>query len=354
MPQYQKSQNIEPTQNSVNPINFLKSKPEIFLTLITAASLAIVLGLVVDATVFLWQWGNNKKSAAPPPPVENNIANWQTYRNEEYGFEVKYPGEWEVLTQEGRIELRSGSKPAGDLETNVGLSISVMENDKKLNLEQIVINNETNKQDTYIYQNKENILIDGKPAFKADIGNWGMVQAQQYLIIANGKIYNIIIDGLQEYFKEPEKIVSTFKFIKPFDTSNWQTYRNEEWGFEGKYPENWYYKEAENSINFYIENKDLMLEGDLIFAISISIRSGQGQTPTDWAESKNKYNGSIVYLKLDGHDAAQVQDYLGRETFIAYNLHEYVIASPNFGDVEMNSDIVNVYNQILSTFKFIY
>jgi len=39
-----------------------------------------------------------------------------------------------------------------------------------------------------------------------------------------------------------DQILSTFKFIDPtsqVDTSNWQTYRNEEFGFEFKYPHKW-------------------------------------------------------------------------------------------------------------------
>jgi hypothetical protein len=30
-------------------------------------------------------------------PIQEITANWKTYRNEKYGFEIKYPSEWEVL-----------------------------------------------------------------------------------------------------------------------------------------------------------------------------------------------------------------------------------------------------------------
>jgi hypothetical protein len=30
------------------------------------------------------------------PKIEEEIANWKTYRNEEYGFEIKYPPDWKV------------------------------------------------------------------------------------------------------------------------------------------------------------------------------------------------------------------------------------------------------------------
>ena len=30
-------------------------------------------------------------------PASNETANWKTYQNEEYGFEIKYPNDWEIV-----------------------------------------------------------------------------------------------------------------------------------------------------------------------------------------------------------------------------------------------------------------
>ena len=55
------------------------------------------------------------------PDVENDvsdddISDWKTYRNEEFGFEVKYPEDWEYEIQEGGLGTSSGinfSSPKG-------------------------------------------------------------------------------------------------------------------------------------------------------------------------------------------------------------------------------------------------
>lgn len=58
----------------------------------------IVIALAaVAGGIFAWQYfGLHKETPSQPSEqtAQNKTANWQTYTNEEYGFEIKYPKDW--------------------------------------------------------------------------------------------------------------------------------------------------------------------------------------------------------------------------------------------------------------------
>lgn len=55
-------------------------------------TLVIVLAAIATGVLVWWQW---QKPAEVEQLPANETANWQTYRNEEYGFELKYPNDWQ-------------------------------------------------------------------------------------------------------------------------------------------------------------------------------------------------------------------------------------------------------------------
>ena len=56
----------------------------------------VIFGFLASG-ILAWQWQEQKEEIKAPEKVsQNETANWQTYRNEEYGFEVEYPRDWFV------------------------------------------------------------------------------------------------------------------------------------------------------------------------------------------------------------------------------------------------------------------
>ncbi|MBI3232260.1 MAG: hypothetical protein HYZ51_04240 [Candidatus Doudnabacteria bacterium] len=48
----------------------------------------------------------NGEGGRRPGEVDKSIVNWQTYRNEEYGFEFRYPDKLELKEQKGKVILK--------------------------------------------------------------------------------------------------------------------------------------------------------------------------------------------------------------------------------------------------------
>lgn len=97
---------------------------------------AIVIALVVGGVVY-WANVRNKEPFSPqppsvqtPPPASaSETTNWQTYRNEEYGFEFRYPPSAEIYTvkfkQSFLISLNFDPKAAIALNTPEIFNVAV-------------------------------------------------------------------------------------------------------------------------------------------------------------------------------------------------------------------------------------
>jgi hypothetical protein len=149
--------------------------------------------LQVEQKAFNWQ-----KFAFVHKSTTVDTSDWLTYRNEQYGFEFKYPKEW-------KLEIKKNNNQITTLEINF------LENNKKsVNLKFILLpSDKVRGSDLSIVSvTEKDLFIDGKKSTyytSVDFEN----KKSYYINIELGK-KTIIISGSKEYI---DNLISTLKFI---------------------------------------------------------------------------------------------------------------------------------------------
>lgn len=140
-----------------------------------------------------------------------DTSNWKTYRNEEFGFEVRYPENWrvrDITTQLGvstdwlaAFALNPETRPTGDF-----FNVVIWDNNK-VHKEDFPCSGERRGMDVSI-----DGVIHTKCLFKllsdATLNNFGVH------IEKGGLLFNLSCTDIETIGSQCDLVLSTFKFIK--------------------------------------------------------------------------------------------------------------------------------------------
>ena len=198
-----------------------ESRPLNKFTIPTWISLLIVAIAALLAITFILRatyWTVEPVSIEFPKKSLTDTSNWQTYRNDKYGFEVRYPEYWrkQQLTGNTVLELITEFLPEGGDPAYVfgdHLTISIEKNVEKLTLKELVDLEKRNFG--YIFGVEKYGSLDSYKSFEGRVNNIGMSTLYKVLIIKDDQIFDISYEYFyEESLERFNQILSTFKFIE--------------------------------------------------------------------------------------------------------------------------------------------
>jgi hypothetical protein len=304
--------------------------------LIFAILLVIIMAL--GAIVYLAMFKKTLPITVQPvtnPKTEIDVSDWNIYKNEKFGYEIKYP-----QTINCEQELGIGIDPADNYicslkkQNNLFISIkpqiiessqdriSFYRSAKMGSIDTVDIQNKdilatiSNYMESidFIALNKSNFValndtnnligFSKTESYNSNTPTPAIWYDESWFFIHDNVLFAVYIsyDGLQQnsnaelsQISDLKSIITTLTFYKPSGTNadpqyntniaDWKTYKNEKFGYEIKYPSNWftydyYYNGEKHPENLYIQNFSRPEEG------GFSGIGGAGCQLNVWVESE--------------------------------------------------------------------
>lgn len=153
------------------------------------------------------------------PKLKDETADWQIYRNEEYGFEIKYPEDWEISENKllAPMEIKN-IRDEGQAKVSPVVSFYRDKSKKYNSINEVYDEMDFNNSNW----NREYIITKEINGINFYGYTWmHQSQGETLLAIINGDLFTIRFTvnetyySLEEYYAYSKfnKIVSTFRFI---------------------------------------------------------------------------------------------------------------------------------------------
>jgi len=242
--------------------------------------IVVIVAVIIGGVVF-WHSMRQEVPYQPPEPQEpvevDETAGWQTYRNEEYGFEIKYPENWSAdITDKSFILLIAPDSNLVVGSPEYGQIIAIKASYGSYSSFQSNMGSYYNfYHGPNYYEPRENVKISS-----FQIGEFEVIVFSIKISESTNSIRQRILIYPPERMSEKEfiwfrintnkekfdnfilnKLLPTLKFFEPTESPKlyhppatyiskgvpsipWKTYRSEEFGFRFDYPGSWEIKES--------------------------------------------------------------------------------------------------------------
>lgn len=339
----------EPAQLSPKP----KWHPTPLQKWIAIIGTIIILALSVVYAYFSFEASKNYNEVVRQAELgQDNVQSLQKkrqesgYRNDQFGFSVQLPESWQGYTinhikediydATGKVKTNNGVVDSFQI-IEIHHPLEAPDNPRGVML--IMVFTPT-QWDNII---KEEWSVGAAPIPPSILG-----QNSQYILALPAR-YNY---DFKPGWEEVDQLVHTLKSFEPNQNSTWKTYRNEEYGFEFRYPGDWIVEKLDvnPSSNEIISLREKNDDGGFG-----TITVGRQSRIIDESESlmglkllnksEVKYNDISWKILITGDQREESLQFIDASTY--KNNSTYSLGGRYYKNREV------FYNQILSTFKFI-